>query len=281
MDGICLDKFFYESSFDTKKGISEIFKQILDPSLQEKILSNNKDLYNCGCGVILTRDQEYKFFKRYSYIKYRIKQIENWNTKESKKKSEIKNKVNQLFVIRDIITKCNTRLMVKPVFKFSNGDSSLFDDLMSNSYIHMLKSIEGFDYRKGFKFSTYFSNALYRNLIKDVMAEKNKKKHFEEDARSAEDSPVFDFHESQKDFYNKDFTKKLFLFLENKNALGNKNLLILKKYYGVCGEKRQTLREISKVLGLTTEGVRQIKLKTELFIQNNFEEFELKYDPVF
>lgn len=281
MKDICLDTIFYEKCFDTQKGIAEIFRDNLSISVQKNILLNN-DFYNSG--VILTREQEQKFFKRYNYIKYRIKKIKSWNSDESKKRSEIKKRIQKLYQIREILIKCNTRLMVKPVLKFSKGhefDSVHCNELISNSYCHMIKIIDRFDYRKGFKFSTYFSHAIFKNLIRDTGSERNKKDRYYRELSNGEE--LISCDDGSNFIYDQVFVKKLFCFLESSSFEKMKisDFLILKKYYGVCGENKHTLKDLSKELGVSKERVRQIKLKAEIFIKNNIGKFEIKYDPVF
>lgn len=274
MDEICFEKFFYENSFDTKKGIYEISKEILDSSVKNQILFKNDDLYRCG--ILLTKEQEQKLFRKYNYLKYRIQKIKKWSS-SGKKNREIKKKTDLLIEIREILIKCNTRLMIKPVVKFSSIKkigSTECDDLSSDAYVYMLKSIDRFDYRKGFKFSTYFSTVLYRNLSRDKKLKQNKRKYHGQTIEKIDDLSFTEQYEDQKNIYNKKFIESLFSKLKS----DKKGLTILKKYYGVCGEKQHTLRQLSEILGTSTETIRQIKMKTELLIKNKV---ELEYDPIF
>lgn len=289
IQGILFDRIFYEKSFDTNKGIYEILNFDLEKTIKKNILSTNNDLFRCNSGIILTRDQEQKLFRKYNYLKYRINKIKNWKQSKSKKEKAIKEKINALIETREIIIKCNTRLIIKPAMKYNNGnsqESAYFDDLISNSYLYMFRSIDAFDHRKGFKFSTYFSMALYRNLSRDKKLERNKRKYYGENDENIEEAPFFESYDAQVNSYNQEYLTKLFKELDSPKvqkiykALGKRNLEILKKYYGVCGEKAHTLKEISEVIGLTKERVRQIKIKTENFIRTNHKEF-LKYDSIF
>lgn len=290
LNGIVFDRVFYEKSFDTSKGIYEILNLDLDKVVKKNILSSNNDLFRCNSGIILTRDQEQRLFRKYNYLKYRINKIKNWKQSKSKKEKKIKEKINALIETREIIIKCNTRLVIKPIQKFADGnpqESAVFDDLTSNAYFYMFKSIDAFDHRKGFKFSTYFSTALYKNLSRDKKLQKNKKKYYGENCENIQETPFFESHELQVNSYNQEYLTKLFEELNSPKlkkifkAPEKRNLEILKKYYGVCGEKPHTLKEISEIVGLTKERVRQIKMKTENFIRINHKELNLKYDSVF
>ena len=56
--------------------------------------------------------------------------------------------------------------------------------------------------------------------------------------------------------------------------------MVLKRNYGLCGEKKQTLREIGEELGVSKERVRQIRMQAEDFVRQNINLFEF-YDPTF
>ncbi len=147
---------------------------------------------------------------------------------------------------------------------------------------YILKAIEKFDYNKGFKFSTYFCNVLFRNLSRDKQVQ-IKKAHYEFDETisiAAEEET----HQEQIASYNEAFLSNLITQLEiEDNSDGFKKRsrsIVLKKTYGICGERKHTLREVSQDLGVCHERIRQIRIQAEEFIKSNLNAFE-SYDPIF
>ena len=297
MENINFKDFFVDDSFYTKKGQAEILKNNLDLEVQKKILSSNNDLYRCNCGVLLTREQEFSLFRRFNYFKYRISEIEKWKTSNSNKERERKKKIKSIFDIREIIIKCNTRLMINPAKKFSNSqdlDSVECSEYISNGYVHLFKAIDKFDYNRGFKFSTYFCNVLFRNLSRDKQVQINKTmNHYELDEKTISVAAEDETHQERIASYNEVFLKNLIAKLEiedNANRLKKRfrrcdsrhisRSVVLKRTYGICGERKHTLREVSKDLGVSHERIRQIRIQAEEFIKSNFNTFEL-YDPMF
>ncbi|WHP38977.1 MAG: sigma factor [Mollicutes bacterium] len=55
---------------------------------------------------------------------------------------------------KKIIIRCNLKLVVSICKKYSNRGLK-FEDLRQEGELGLMKAIEKFDYRRGFKFSTY------------------------------------------------------------------------------------------------------------------------------
>ena len=199
---------------------------------------------------------------------------------KSRKEKASKKRFDDLLDIREIIIKCNTRLLINPARKFSKCDdleSLECSEFISNGYLHLLKAIEKFDYRKGFKFSTYFCNVLFRNLSRDVSIKINKSRNQYELNSSAESALLMeDSFCEQRDIYNKRFFNRLLNQLEIEDSKSNRKSrsMVLKRNYGLCGEKKQTLREIGEELGVSKERVRQIRMQAEDFVRQNINLFE-------
>lgn len=287
MENIDFENFFSDDFFYSKKGQAEILKNNLDLEIQKKILSSNNDLYRSNCGIILTREQEFSLFRRYNYFKYRVSEIEKWKTSNYNKKRERNKKIKSILDIREIILKCNTRLLINPAKKFSKSqdlDSVECSEYISNGYMHLLKAIEKFDYNKGFKFSTYFCNVLFRNLSRDKQVQIQKTRNQYELDENISIAAEKETHQEKIESYNKVFLTNLIKQLEiEDNADGFKKRsrsVVLKRTYGICGERKHTLREVSQDLGVSHERIRQIRIQAEEYIKSNFDAFGI-YDPTF
>lgn len=270
--------FIHEKLFDSPKRV-EILKNILDQNIVNEILASNADLLKCNCGFILSKSQEQHLFRKYNYLKYRIIKISKDKKKgRTKKKIEIEKKFKDLFEIREILIKCNLRLIVKSVVRHFPVGTHNYEEFFANGYIHMMRAIDCFDYTRNFKFSTYFVNVLFRNLLKDkmVLEKHSNLEPISDDGVICERS-LFD---EQNERYNKKLIVEMLAVLEKKNKIKSKKYKlrteVLKKFYGVCGEKKITAKEIGVVFGLSKSRVQQInkdaieELKSLKFI----------YDPV-
>ena len=104
---------------------------------------------------LLNMEQEVDLAKRYEAGKAaREKLIKlNGNTTE-KKRTELENIEQDGLKAREHLIKANTRLVVS-VAKRYNGRGVPFLDLIQEGNLGLMKAVEKYDYRKGFRFSTY------------------------------------------------------------------------------------------------------------------------------
>lgn len=270
-------KFVYEEIFDSPKRV-EILREILDENIVNKILSSNSNLLTCNQGLILSKKQEYHLFRKYNYLKYRIIKIsKNKKIGKTKAKIEINKKLKDLLKVRELLIKCNLRLIVRNVSKYFHQETFNYEEFFSNGYFHMLRAIDCFDHTRNFKFSTYFINVLFTNLIKDKMTlEKHSNLQPIEDSNIYDDSLFESYFREKNEKYNKDFIEKILKILEEKNEKYKTRLDIFKKYYGICGEERKNSVEISKMLNISKSRVQQISSD----ILKQLKKIKINYDPI-
>lgn len=171
------ESFFFEEYF--KKNGTHVVKAKISPKSQTVDSSNMMN-----CAPLLKKEDEFRLFRKYNYYRYRIVSTiagKDWKDAMGDR-DEMRRRILRLddkvlgvaenFVAlsdetRNVILKSNMRLMVKPISRYEWADSNRRDELISNSCIHIIKAINGFDYRRGFKFSTYCINAIKNNLYRD------------------------------------------------------------------------------------------------------------------
>lgn len=282
-------KFFYEKNFDT--------------SFRNKILSNVELDYSgvqygnmLSCSPLLNREQEYHIFRKYNYLKYRLLKstlgFEKSKVKPSPKPSkpiklerlgdkslsELENLIRQISQIRNLLLESNLRLIVKQLAKYHRVDSYERDEFFSHGYCHILKAIDCFDYRRGFKFSTYCVNILKNNFYRDSAIRRKQDSVL---ALTDEDG-ITDNREhsySEANFsYNKRFIEQMFEKMKEKVKNYDIRIKIVKDYYGIDGA-RKNLIELAKELNLSKERIRQIKLDALNILTDKVAK-ELIYDPL-
>ena len=104
---------------------------------------------------LLNMEQEVSLAKRYEAGKAAHKKTLKANGNLSdKKRAELENIREDGLQAREHLIKANTRLVVS-VAKRYNGRGVPFLDLIQEGNLGLMKAVEKYDYRKGFRFSTY------------------------------------------------------------------------------------------------------------------------------
>jgi len=266
------DRFFFEKSFEGNNR---------KPLLADVNLCYDKVDHNniLNCSPLLKKEQEYHLFRKYNYLKYRLKKLttgfekpkDNKSPKQSppvklerlREKSllEIEDTINKLQEVRNILLKSNMRLIVKQVSKFAEQDGPQRDEFFSNAYMHMLKSIEYFDYRLNFKFSTYYVNVLKRNLHRDYSNYRKLEERFtgieepETLQQQKEDFAVVEL----KNKHNREVVERVFEIIRSNMKNADAKITILKYYFGIDQEEGMTLQDVGKIFDVSKERIRQIK----------------------
>lgn len=279
-------KFFFDKSFEKNGFPSKILAEI--KLAQSKLEYNN--ILNCS--VLLNKEQEYHFFRKYNYLKYRVLKVtvgfpaskeKPWpkpcpSVKLERLGENSLNKIEQLLNkiedVRNLLLTSNMRLIVKQVSRHAPEDGFRRDEFISNAYMHVLKSIDCFDFRRGFKFSTYCINVLKSNLSRDNAVE-FKKQSVIENSEEIKNFSADEVNFSEANIiYNKKMIELIFEEIRKNSTRPEDRIAILKSYYGIEGQDRLLLRDLAEKLNISKERVRQIKLQTIESVKH------LKYDPL-
>jgi RNA polymerase sigma factor (sigma-70 family) len=257
-----LEKMFFDASFESSRR---------NELLAEVNVSPGK--------TVLTREQEYQIFRKYNYLKYRFMKLtagfgvssENPSPKPcppvnlerigEKSISNLERLMGEITATRNKIFEANTRLVFKPVSRHAPSDSFDRDEFVSNAYVHVIKSIDCFDYRRGFKFSTYCVNVLITNLGRDKEKLRRAQAPLEfSDLISFSPCKEESFPHSDQE-YNSQMVENVFQTIRKSMRNPEDKIKILKGCYGIDSEPL-LLREIAEKMNLSRQRIKQIKTET-------------------
>lgn len=217
----------------------------------KKIYADNMDTYNIYKMCVfdsLSKEEETHLFQQLNFFRRKANQLRQNLINDHAVRSFIKTH-KKIIEIRNTILNCNMRL----VFGFLKKRPELMKEIMesvSNAVLIMFRAIDGFDWSKGFKFSTYAMWALttgtYRDLVPDSPNRLMKNKYsleenFDHNSIVDTSSPVD--CEIDKYKYNEDMESLLREF-SKQDPLAHK-VVIMNKGIG-CNPKKAT--EICKIL---------------------------------
>jgi len=281
IQNILSDKFkvWAVNEFKSKKFDKIIFAQLPDSdefkknkkAIKESSLKNViPELKHFYEFPLLNKNQEFHLFRQMNFFKNKCKKFAKKYIKNNcdLQKEELINSYKKYLEAREFIIKCNLRLSYQMFKHRKDFYGNNTNDLLSDCFINILKAVDGFDYTRGFKFSTYCTWCLLNNSIRDQNSNKKfeslistnlEEKNYDSklDLKDQEIIDRFDKNESVQHDWKK--IKDVFASQNN-----DRSFYILTQIFGI-GCNKKTLKELSEELKLTKERVRQIKEKT---IQN-------------
>ena len=211
---------------------------------------------------LLTAEEERQLFRRMNYLKYRADAIRSTldRTRPSLRKiRNIQDLLDRAEKIRNRIVNANTRLVVSIVKKFAD-EKNRFDELLSDGIGCLIRAVDKFDFDRGFRFSTYATMAVQRDILRAV------KRNHRDRTRFA--TGAFELLDEQYGEQSKsDQTQLALLNLQKKvghliRELDEREQFIVEARCGLLelGSK-PTFSKLGEILGVSKERVRQLDLR--------------------
>jgi RNA polymerase sigma factor (sigma-70 family) len=211
---------------------------------------------------LLTPEEESALFERMNYCKFRADSIRRKMRSANPSVAainEFDDMIERSERLRNHLLQANTRLVMSIARKFADARNP-FDDLLSQGIASLMHSVEKFDFDRGYRFSTYATCAVRRELYRMVMNRKKQARRF-----STGTSELLDGHvESEEDQQSPhaklaDYRQLSAAVSEMMEDLDEREQLILSARFGLDdGAKRASYSKLGTRLGISKERVRQL-----------------------
>lgn len=209
---------------------------------------------------LLTPEQERELFQRMNYCKYRANALRSRLSRtkpDAGRVAEIEDCLRRAERLRNHLIQANTRLVMSIARRFAD-ERNAFDDLLSSGLMSLMHAIEKFDYDRGYRFSTYATCAVRRDLCRFVMNRKKQAQRFSTGAdellgsQSEEPSGEEELSESAWRHLSESLQQMI-------RRLDERERFIVAHRFGLEDEgKRASYSRLGKRLGISKERVRQL-----------------------
>lgn len=238
--------FIHDERFDDPESVHSILEAIISADEDTEASTIRNDDYCLPSRPILNRRTEELLFLRMNLLLCLADRRLRAGSDESD--SAVRRMLHEAQTIRDHIVEANQRLVVTMSSKFK-GHGVPLADLISEGNIALLKAASLFDVSRGWRFSTYATHAILRNLSRLVKREHRRRENAADffDLTYDDEAPEWlDIHPST-------------IVAEFLASLTDRDRSIVCERFGLTPDGQNlTLREIGRQQGISKERVRQI-----------------------
>jgi len=194
-----------------------------------------------------------------NYLKYRASKIRKALDPASARSSdldEIERLQGESRAVKDQIVRASLRLVVS-IARNRARTGRDFLDLVSDGNLTLILAVEKFDVSRGFKFSTYATCAIIRNLSRTTGEEIGRRRRFVTGHQELFDAVADDVNDDHareaRRHGDQEAVRKML------DRLSDRERKVIVGRFGLGEVRQQTLRELSEELGITKERVLQIE----------------------
>ena len=209
---------------------------------------------------LLGTDEEKTMFRRMNYLLYRASMLrKRLSVRQPRVESveEIEACLSEAIAVKNRIVAANIRLVISIVKQLSSSPSS-FDEMLSEGLLAMMRAVEKFDFDRGFRFSTYATMVIRRQLYRSMKNEHRDRSRFP----NADDAILTEqAQESAEPRIGFQGWKRLSETLGRMmKDLDPREQTIIRARFGFDSDgKKQTLQSLAQEFGVCKERVRQLE----------------------
>lgn len=235
------------------------------PLLDERTPSASGSTIRPPKSLVLTAAQERVIFAQLNYARFRVARTQRKAAREGMTTESARDMLHWHAVaekIRKQIAETNLALVLAMAKRVRSADLD-FGDLISEGNMALLRSVDKFDFGRGFKFSTYGCRAILKAYSRlGIKTQKHRQffpVEFDPELERADHS-----NDTRAARQNDDILEVKNLFQSDRAGLSDIERTVIFHRYGLdrpVNASQLTLEQVGLILGVTKERVRQIQNK--------------------
>ncbi|QDU10525.1 sigma-70 family RNA polymerase sigma factor [Gimesia aquarii] len=257
------DEFDMEDACDQILGPLQELCTELNPDSEHDFSASSSEYVALYTVPLLEKEHESILFKGMNYLKYRAAILRDSIDLKSPcigLLDRIEQMLKDAQQLRNYIIQANLRLVVS-IAKNLSDRANLFDDLISDAHLPLIRAVEIFDVGRGNRFSTYGTWAVRNYLFRSTKKGRKYRKMFQNSVEPVA-LGLTDYRSTQRseESYHAIIQGVLQKVM---NSLDEREQWILKRRFGLHHSNTpQKFREIAEDLGVSTERVRQLTIRS-------------------
>ena len=207
---------------------------------------------------LMTAEEEAAAFRRMNFLKYFYNHLRMRMSEMTVSDSQIQ-EMEDLLVraerIRNDIVCSSVRLVISIVKKYCTPHC-VFDDLLSEGIVSLLRAVDNFDFERGFRFSTYATRIIHRDLWRAIGKDQKNRLRF-----STGNDPLLDgrSEETTSMVGERNSSEVLGTLDQLLETLDERERVIITARFGLeTSGKKETFTALGKQLGVSKERIRQL-----------------------
>ena len=209
---------------------------------------------------LLSFAEEQHEFRRLNYLKFvaaRLRSTLSPQRPSQRKLDEIESLLAEATQAREHIIRTNLRLVVSNAGKYCSASYG-FEDLVSDGSLALMEAVDKFDYRRGFRFSTYATHAIRRSFFRKIERRQKDRQRFVVTDPEVMTAAPDDFEVDHDAPAEHRMMNRVVQSLGE--HLTERERRIVEGRFGLNGRSEpKTLMELSGELGICKERVRQVE----------------------
>jgi RNA polymerase primary sigma factor len=243
---------------ESEHATSQCAKQTTPTGVRKQLLpSYLASLYDVP---LLEPAEERVLFRRFNFLKFQAARLQR-TLRIGKARLDCCEQLESLLhaaeVAREQLIRANLRLVVSLAKKYADA-GTLFDELVSDGNVSLMRAVEKFNYQLGNRFSTYATHAIRRNYFRIIACQRQFQARYVTDEESLRQLPAGEASRQLDEGQVRDLRQS---FEEMLSQLDQRERWVVRERFGLDATAPKTFQELGEGIGVCKERVRQIQTR--------------------